>query len=202
MPDEHNDWRTADQSHELKDPKNPPQSVLRPEARRAALMSYLGPVVVLFAVVGIALIYWSNRGPVLPDERDAREAVGTAGSATPGGTDPGPRFGKTSDEFEHRGAADEGRNVSRGIDPAATLTRLDKVSSTAAAGRPVEIEDAEIVSVDKDVLWVADNETFVAVLAPQSGKALKAGAHVRITGTTELDQHGNLRIRASRLEEK
>jgi hypothetical protein len=202
MTDEHQDWRTADPSNELNDPKNPPQSVLRPEARRAALMSYLGPVVVLFAIVGIALIYWSNRGPVLPDERDERSAVGTTGSATAGGTDPRPHFGKTSDEIEYRGSDERQPDASRKVDPAATLTRLDTVRSIGTAGRPVEIDSAEVTSVDKDVLWVTGDGARVAVLAPEGAKALKAGAHVRITGTTALDRRGDIGIRASRVEEK
>ena len=54
----------TDRSDEIDDPTNPPNVLLRPENRRAALWSYLGPVIALFAIVGVALIYWVNRGPV------------------------------------------------------------------------------------------------------------------------------------------
>src|SRR5687767_2246282 len=91
MAQQHHNRRTDRESEELNDPKNPPQSVLKPEVRRAALMSYLGPVVALFAVVGIILIYWSNRGPVSSDEPRERDAVGTIGNNSPGGADPASR---------------------------------------------------------------------------------------------------------------
>jgi hypothetical protein len=194
MADQHNDWRTADQSHELNDPKNPPQSVLRPEARRAALLSYLGPVVALFAIVGIALIYWSNRGPVRPDERRERDAVGTVGA------DPSPRFRTTEDELQYRGTSDGGRAASQGIEPSDPLTTLDSVRTIGAAGRRVEIESAEVASVDGNLLWVTSDAARIAVLAPEGAAPVKAGAHVRIAGTTELDQRGDIRIRASRMD--
>jgi hypothetical protein len=200
MAHEHHNRRTDREPEELNDPKNPPQSVLKPEVRRAALMSYLGPVVALFAVVGIVLIYWSNRGPVSSDVQRQRDAVGTIGSS-PGGTDRTPRFRTTDDELRYRGADKSGRAETGRVDPTAE-PKLDSVRSIEAAGRRVEIDNAEVVSMDGSVMWIIDGDTRIAVLVPEGGKPMKSGARVRVTGTTEIDPQGNLRIRASGIETK
>ena len=180
-------------------PKNPPQSVLNPHVRRAALMSYLGPLVALFAVVGIALIYWSNRGPVSPDDRE-RDAVGTVGNSA-GGTAPTPRFRTTDDELRYRGSEKSGR-AETNREPAKAETKLDSVRSIEGAGRRVEIDNAEVVSLDGSVMWIIDGDNLIAVLVPEGGKPMKSGARVRVTGTTEIDPQGNLQIRASGIEAK
>src|SRR5688572_32475173 len=74
----------TDRSNEITDPDNPPQALLRPEARRAALWSYLGPVIALFVIVAVALVYWGNRGSAAPDERTDDAAIGTVGRESPG----------------------------------------------------------------------------------------------------------------------
>src|SRR4029450_4257230 len=73
------DGRGSDSSKELNDPKNPPQSLMRREVRRFAVMSYLGPLVVLVVVVGIALIYWANRSPAPPQDINEIDSTGTSG---------------------------------------------------------------------------------------------------------------------------
>ena len=75
---------------ETRRPENPPNSVLSKSTRRAAIGSYLGPVIVLFVIVGLGLIYWSNRGPSQPDRDTTHTGVGTTGENGPGAFDPRP----------------------------------------------------------------------------------------------------------------
>ena len=201
MADEDYDLNIRDSS-EQNDPHNPPQSVLRPEARRAALMSYLGPVIVLFAVVGVALIYWVNRGPLTLDERGEPDAIGTAGTATPGGSNPDPDFGSTREELEYRGTDDGTRELGSVSDAPDPLTSLDAVQSGASAGRRVEIDNVAVVSVDGNTLWISDGTGRIAVRAPADTPAIESGSHVSVAGATELDERGGVRIRASRVKEK
>ena len=46
---------------ETVDPKNPPNSVLQPEVRKATFWAYIGPLIIIVVVLGIALLYWSTR---------------------------------------------------------------------------------------------------------------------------------------------
>ena len=86
---------------ETVDPHNPPNSVLRPEVRTAALWAYLGPLIAIAVVALIALFYWANRDPA-PNE-DVTPTTGVSGESTPGGGDPAPRPGSTQEELELRG---------------------------------------------------------------------------------------------------
>jgi hypothetical protein len=56
MAEPFNDRQTPERYEETTDPNNPPNSVVNPNVRRTALRSYLGPLIVFFAVVGIGLI--------------------------------------------------------------------------------------------------------------------------------------------------
>jgi hypothetical protein len=103
MAEPQNDWR-AQSRDELHDPSNPPNALLRKETRSRALMSYVLPIVILFVIVGLGLIYWATRGPVADDERD-ESPIGTSGEPAPGAADPQPRFDDTTDELEFRGAS-------------------------------------------------------------------------------------------------
>src|SRR4051812_38219936 len=76
-------------------PKNPPNSVLSTGARRAAVWSYFVPVVVLFAVIGVVLVYWSNQSPRSTAPTQPSE-IGTTGR-TDGGFNPAPTPGGTRD---------------------------------------------------------------------------------------------------------
>src|SRR5688572_21862682 len=99
-----------EQYEETTDPKNPPNSVLQPQARRATVTTFLGGIVVFFLIVGAALIYWnasSRRIDPDPGLRDAERGgeVGTVGDRddSPGGFNPAPRPDNTKDELEYRG---------------------------------------------------------------------------------------------------
>ena len=113
MAEPHNEGQTPERYEETVDPRNPPNSVLNDSVRRTALRSYLGPLVALFIVVGLGLVYWANRGPVFDGVEEGRvgttgeisiDTVGERGNAeTPGGINPDPRPDSTREEREFRG---------------------------------------------------------------------------------------------------
>ena len=198
MSDEPSQWRAPHRPDELDDPSNPPNVLLPPETRSRAVMGYVAPVVVLFVVVGIALIYWANRSPMAPAGPPERDAIGTGGIVSPdspGGFDPAPDFERTGDELEYRGvepgAVGGGEIVEVAMD-------LDAVSRTTA-GRRVRLLDVEIDAVERNTLWLRDGSTRVAVVAPE-GAAVEPGDRVDVMGTTEHDADGGVRVRASRVE--
>jgi len=170
-------------------PHHPPQSVASRDVRRLTLVTYLGPIVLLFVVVGVALIYWATRPTPAPTspERDIPQAEGTAGNTTPGGFEPQPAPPAARSEIERRG----GQKVTELGELLDERSRLD-------AGRPVEVEDVEVDAVESTtVFWVRDGNARAQVVAP-AGAAIQAGAHVDIAGVAE--RHGEtLRIRASKV---
>ena len=104
MAEQHRDDWHAQERAELHDPSNPPNALLREESRNRALMSYVVPIVILFVIVGLGLIYWATRGPVIDDERRDERTIGTTGERAPDATEPVPQFDDTADELEFRGA--------------------------------------------------------------------------------------------------
>jgi hypothetical protein len=94
-----------DRYEDTNDPKNPPNSVMRPRVRSAALWGFVGSLVVFFVLVGGALLFWTvaHPRPSLQEERE--RTVGTSGYySTEGGHDPVRRAGSTRDELKFRGA--------------------------------------------------------------------------------------------------
>ena len=86
------------------DPKNPPQSVLHPKVRSAALISFVGSLVVFFVLVGVALIFWTVAHPSPTAREGMQDVVGTSGYySTEGGHDPVRRPRSTRDELKFRG---------------------------------------------------------------------------------------------------
>lgn len=187
--DEQRDPRNLDTpSHDLNAPADPPYAVLRPEARRAALFSYLGPVIVLFAIAGIALIYWGNRGPVDPAADDG-EVIGTVGREEGGGS-PDPSFGGTRDELEYRGGGDAGFLTG------ATVTSIDRALRQTVSGQPVTFEDEEIDRVDGTTIWLKDGDHRIPVTLPPGVAAPRRGEQVDVNGLIEKNEQG-VRVRAS-----
>jgi hypothetical protein len=180
---------TTERSDELTDPNNPPRSVLKPEARRAAVWSYLGPVIALFVIVGVALIYWANRGPSPRDARTDDAAIGTVGRDSPGGFNPQPTFNSTEEEVRFRGDAPGPEDNSiRSIE--------DALQSDASSPRRVTLEDVTVENVQGSVTWVKDGDQRIAV-ATESTPAVKAGDTALVSGMTERDSQGRMRIRGS-----
>ena len=188
MPEERNVWRDP-KSEQPNNPENPPQVLLRPEVRRAALMSYLGPVIALFVIIGLALIYWANRGPVEPDPNDrVADAIGTIGGRSAGGFDPTPDFDRTRDELAYRGGN-------------ATLTSVSDVIAATRGGRLVELNGAEVVSIDANVLQIGDGDARVRVIVTEGTQGVKAGDRVDLSGVTEQSDSG-MQIRAKNIRAK
>jgi hypothetical protein len=90
---------------ETRDPRNPANSVLAPNARSAALRWFVGSLVVFFLLIGVALVFWNAANP-RPSVQEERERVGgTSGYySTEGGHDPIRRPKTTRDELKFRGS--------------------------------------------------------------------------------------------------
>ena len=215
MAEPQNEPHTPEHYEETTDPKNPPNSVLNAGVRRTALRSYLGPLVVLLFVAGIALVYWANRGPVVPDPDD-REQIGTSGAGgerpapfgvpsnrddTPGGFNPDPRPDSTADEVRSRGG-DPASTSLPGARPPATLTGLAMLEGEPKdlVGHRVEFRNVNVVDAqDATHFWIQDRNVKAEVTAPRGGPALKPGSTVSVSGVVEEDGRGGVRIRAERV---
>lgn len=194
-----NDDRPGNQDRhyeETVDPKNPPNSVLQPAARRATLATFVGGIVVFFLIVGAALVYWnaSNRR-IDPDpglrDADARE-VGTAGEPTPGGGSADPSPGSTRDELQFRG----------GDDSAGARNELRSIVESSPAdsiGRRVTLHDVDVATVDGGSFWIHDGNARVQVLPPSGAGMVRDGQVVDVSGIVESDGGTGLRIRADRV---
>ena len=178
----------TDRSDEITDPHNPPEVLLKPEARRAAVWSYLGPVIALFVIAGVAMIYWVNRGPAARDARTDQAAIGTVGRDAPGGGDPQGPFKSTDDELKYRGlpSADEG--TIRSIEGAR--------AADGGSSRRVMLERVTVDTVDGSTTWIKDGSDRIAVVT-DSAPGVTSGDTASVSGTTERDSQGNVRIRGS-----
>jgi hypothetical protein len=167
------------------DPRNPPQSLLRPEARRAALISYLGPLMGFFVVVTIALVYWSWRGPLTTDERQQGEtdSIATSGVETAGGRSADPQFDSTKDELEFRGQADGDEPVGP------SLTRIRQIAASKDDGRRVRLASVEVFSVEANGRFrVRQDDYEILVAAPADAKPPQPGERVTISGVVAIDR--------------
>jgi len=185
---------------ETRRPENPPNSVLSKSTRRAAIGSYLGPVIVLFVIVGLGLIYWSNRGPSQPDRDTTHTGVGTTGENGPGAFDPRPRSDSTREELEFRGGIDDPKQGPMpALRDATPLTKLDEITRDASfvSGRRVDVNDVQVDSVQGNTFWVRDGNDRVEVIAPEGSSIPAQGTRVRVVGTAEGAGGQRARIRAS-----
>jgi hypothetical protein len=178
------------QYDETTHPRNPPNSVLSQPARRAAVWSYFVPVVVLFAVIGIALVYWSNQ-PRYTDVANEPSEIGTTGR-TNGGFEPAPRPGDPQTEVNSR-AGD--------LSPVTSLADLGRVDARTMNGRRVDIENATIDSVSGNTAWVRDGDQKFAVVVP-AGTSVRAGDKVAIAGRIAANPQGNVQVIADRVQPK
>lgn len=201
MEQRREEWDATRQYDETQHPDNPPNSMLSRPARRRALVSYLGPVIVLFLIVGFGLMYWSARDANRV-ERPKAEGVGTSGGSTPGGFDPQPRPDSTRDEIERRGGVDDpAQGPSAALHDNAALTSIGDVAAKPndVAGRPVDLKNVEVDSVQGNTFWIRDGGDKVEVVAPSGASAPQKGAHVHVVGTVEA--FGNsTRVRASKVD--
>jgi hypothetical protein len=90
---------------ETRDRKTPPNSVLAPHARSAALALFIGALVGFFLLIGVVLVFWSAANPQSWVQEERANVVGASGSySTEGGHDPMRRPKSTRDELKFRGS--------------------------------------------------------------------------------------------------
>lgn len=96
---------TAKRYEDTNNPKNPPQSVTNIEVGSAVLRWFLGSLMVVFVLVGVAMLFWTAAHPRPSVREEAGRVVGTSGYySTEGGHDPVRRPGSTRDELKFRGS--------------------------------------------------------------------------------------------------
>ena len=204
MEQRREEWDATRQYDETQHPDNPPNSLLSRPTRRRALASYLGPVIVLFLIVGFALMYWSARDATSIERPRAanQEGVGTSGGPTPGGFDPQPKPDSTRDEIERRGGVDDpAQGPSPALRDRSALTSISDVAGKPndVAGRPVDLKNVEVDSAQGNMFWIRDGGDKVEVVAPSGVSTPQKGAHVHVVGTVEA--FGNsTRVRASKVD--
>jgi hypothetical protein len=86
-------------------PENPPAAVVQPQARSAALVTFLGGIVLLFILIGAVLVFW--KATDRPGDDGGPPPIGTSGEPrsqdAPGGSNPTPTPDNTREEIEDRG---------------------------------------------------------------------------------------------------
>lgn len=180
-------------------PENPPQSVVNKSVRRSALWTYLAPLVLFFAGIGIIVAFWATSPPAV-DRRDAevREVEGTTGTeregnrdGTPGGHNPDRTPSSASDEVEARAG-----------DAISDIDRLFEDGGRGAVGRRVELSRVRVERVESPTLfWIRGGDAHrIAVVASAGSPAVRGGQLLNLAGTVERSGSA-LRLRASRIEE-
>jgi hypothetical protein len=181
---------------ETVDPKNPPNSVLRPQARRATVTTFVGGLVVFFLIVGAALIYWNATNRRIdpdPGLRDTEtEEVGTAGAPTPGGGSADPSLNSTRDEVEYRGGDDRGGAKTE-------LGSMLEARPSDSIGRRVNLHDVDVATVEAGSFWIHDGNARVQVIPPAGSAMVRDGQVVDVSGVVESDGGTGMRIRADRV---
>ena len=85
--------------------KNPPQSITKISVRSAVLRWFLGSLIGLFVLVGVAWLFWSAAHPRPSVREEAERVIGTSDAySTEGGHDPVRRPRNTRDELKFRGS--------------------------------------------------------------------------------------------------
>lgn len=208
MAERHSDERTMERS-ETVDPHNPPRSVVQPELRRSAAFAvvgtwyYLGPIVLILVVIGIALFYWANPDGDPEDVSPAVGTIGESGGPTPGGFNPDRRPEDTRSELEFRGAGEPPQGPMPGLSDATPLTSLRAIADAdaqAVVGRRIDVQDVVVVDArNASAFWIQDGGAKAAVMAPPRSPVVLAGTRVDVSGVVEPDGQGGVRIRATRV---
>lgn len=183
-------------------PDNPPNSVLSHSARRGALWSYLGPIVVLFVIMGLGLAYWSLRRPAAAERPDRDQAIGTSGETTPGGDTPQPHPNSTADELQFRGGVNQpAQGPMPNLHDRTSITSIEEILNKPAdvAGRRVDLKDVTVDSAQGDSFWIRDGDSKVQVVAAP-GISVQKGARVHVIGTVEAVGSSTTRVHASKVE--
>ncbi len=190
-----NDYRENDdpQYEETTEPRNPPNSMVRPGARRGWLASSLGTVVLIVAVIA-AVFTWVMVQRSLGSgtlRRSDPQVIGTAGTRdgrihdenSPGGFNPAPRPGSTAEELRFRGSNQT------------TIADLDD----ATTGSRVSLTDVRVEQASGDTFTIRDGDATATVVVPGGMPTVRAGQRVNVSGTIEAAGAAP-RIRASRID--
>jgi hypothetical protein len=187
-------------------PQNPPESVVNPHVRRAAVWTYMGPLIAFFIAIGAALFYFATLTPDRPTKDESGWSVtGTSGGAAPGGQTPDQVPASPEQEIVERGVV---RDLSEPPPPHARpelqLTDLGDVLDSRGeqiVGHRVDVQDVNVVDVkDATNFVVQDGNAQVAVVVPKGSPAVRSGQRVNIIGTVERAGSRGIRIRASRVD--
>lgn len=188
---------------ETRAPQNPPNSMVRPEARRGWLASSLGTLLIIFVVVA-AVFTWVvvqrtlGKGPLRPSDP---QSIGTSGERmrdqTPGGFNPTPRPGDTQDELELRGAGERPQGPMPGL-ARGEITSFAGLKD-AAVGSRVTLSNVTVEGANADSFVVRDGEVTATVVAPGGMPTVRTGQRVNVSGTIEAAGE-KARIRASRID--
>lgn len=200
MDEKQPDTGTDEQYEETTHPRNPPNSILRPEARTGWLLSSVGTLGVIF-IVAAAVFGWvyvrhelGTDSRIYPDP----QTEGTSGEQqarenTPGGFNPSAgAFSNTGEELKFRGGP--GPTGSTGTE----LTKVSELKN-APIGARLALTDVTVDRTDGSMLWVRDGDVTILVVVPGNTPTVKAGQHVNVSGTIEA-AGANTRIRASRID--
>jgi hypothetical protein len=185
-------------------PKDPPDSVMNSRVRRAALWTYLGPLLGAIAVIAVMIFYLATRPP---DRQTSDENVwtvtGTSGSQ-PGGHSPDPVPATPEKEIEERGVVELSEAPSPNLRRELMLTDLSNLLGARREqmiGRHVDVRGVEVVEVkDATNFVVRQGDAKVAVVAPDGSSAVRKGQRVNIVGTVERDASRGIRVQASRVD--
>jgi hypothetical protein len=107
MADHISNPQRPERYEETNDPNLPPNVMVNKTTRNNAFWSYMGPVIALFVVFAIAMLYWMNNdNPTRPN--DTNQVIGTSGDTNSGdrregGFQPDPKPDSTREEIERRG---------------------------------------------------------------------------------------------------
>ena len=173
---------------------NPPASVVNKGVRTAALLSYLGPLLVFFVIVGFALIYWANRAPVRPISRTRSRSARAA-------SDPAPRPDSTADELKYRGGDSPSTSLPGARDATLRRSRDARGEPKDSVGRRIDFRNVIVLDAENSThFWIQDRNVKAEVTAPRGGPAVKNGSRVNVNGVVEEDGRGGVRINADSVD--
>jgi uncharacterized protein YdeI (BOF family) len=197
---------TDEQYEETTHPRNPPESILRREARTGWLLSSVGTIAVIFIVVAAAFgwVYvrheLGSEPQIYPDPR----ARGTSGEqqareGTPGGFNPSDgAFSNTGEELKFRGATGPAPGPTDSREPAPGEVTSVSDLKNAPIGSRVLLSDVTVDRTSGSMFWVREGDSSIVVTVPGDVPTVRAGQRVDISGTVE-SVSGGTGIRATRI---
>ena len=163
------------------------RKAIRPPAGRLPDGILIGALAAALLIVLGVFAYRMMTRPYEPDLTADRSAIER--SQVPADRDPHPKFGSTSAELRHKGAAEE------------AVTRLSDIrqNQRVVSGQRVELKNVEVESANGNAFWVKDGRDKIAVVGPAGTPTLKGGQHVSLSGRVEATSDA-VRINATRVD--